>query len=150
METLDRKSAGLRRWLGALGCASALVLSSCGGGSNYKNELRPPAPINVTVYVSPKSVSVSPAEFGGGPIVVIVTNQSDKSQDVTLETDELGATAPGVKQSTGPISPRGTGRLKVDVTSGNYKLSTGSGAIRPAKLKVGAQRASAQNQVLQP
>jgi hypothetical protein len=134
----------------ALASLSALALASCGSGSDYKNELRPASPINITAYVSDKSVSVSPSEFGAGPIIVIVTNQSAKAQDVTLETDQLGASTPGVSQSTGPISPRGTGRLKVDVKSGSYQLKVGSGTIAPARLKVGAARASAQNQVLQP
>lgn len=151
METNERTISGLLRpALGFLACAGALVLSSCGGGNNYENNLRPAAPINITAYVSSKSVSVSPAEFGAGPIVLIVTNQSDNSQDLTLETDQLASSTPGVKQSTGPISPRGTGRLKVDVKGGSYTLHTGSDAVQPAKLTVGAARPSAQNQVLQP
>jgi hypothetical protein len=151
METTYRNTAGLARpVLGAIACAAALALSSCGGGGDYDNKLRPPSPINITAFVSDKAVSVSPSEFGAGPIVLIVTNQSAKAQDLTIETDQLSASTPGVKQSTGPISPRGTGRLKIDVKSGSYTVHTGSDAIQPAKLTVGAERASAQNQVLQP
>jgi hypothetical protein len=151
METNDRTIPGLSRpALGLLACAGALVLSSCGGGGSYDNKLRPAAPINITAYVSTKAVSVSPAKFGAGPIVLIVTNQSDNAQELTLETDQLASSTPGVKQSTGPISPRGTGRLKVDVKSGSYTLHTGSDTIQPAKLTVGSARPSAQNQVLQP
>lgn len=151
METLERTNGGLRRTLVALATLGALGLASCGGDDDdYANELRPASPINVTAYVSEKSVSVSPAKFGAGPIVVIVTNQSDASQDVTLETDALGASTPGISQSTGPISPRGTGRLKIDVKSGTYTLKVGTDTISPAKLTVGSPRASAQNEVLQP
>jgi hypothetical protein len=153
METLQRTSGGLRRALGGLACASALLLASCGssGGGSYKNELRPPSPINVTAYVNDKSVSVSPARFGAGPIVVIVTNQSVKPQNVTIETNPLSTNAPtAAPQSTGPITPTGTGRMKLDVSRGVYTLKVGTASISPAQLTVGAKRASAQNQVLQP
>lgn len=151
METIERttgsrrKAAGLPLSLFAIGA----LVAGCGAGSDYKNDPRPPAPINVTASISDSSVSTSPAEFGAGPIVVTVTNQSGASQDLTLETDALNSSA-GIKQSTGPINPRSTGRIKVTVKEGTYKVSTGDSAIRPASLKVGAERASAQNEVLQP
>jgi hypothetical protein len=104
----------------------------------------------VTAYVSGKSVSVSPAKFGAGPIVVIVTNQSNRSQDVTLETDTLASGTSGIRQTTGLINPGQTGQIKVDVDQGSYKLAVGDTAIRPAQVTVGPKRASSQNELLQP
>jgi hypothetical protein len=133
------------------GLAVALVaIGGCGSGSDYKNAPRPPAPINVTAAITNSKVSVSPRRFGAGPVVLVISNQSSKAQEVTFETDELGASKPGRTYSTTPINPRGTATLKVDVRRGAWKLGTKDGGIRAAAVSVGRQRPSAQNQLLQP
>ena len=71
--------------------AGGILLTACGDDNSHKNELRPPSPINVTAYVGAKRVSVSPNTFGAGPIVVIVTNQSNSSQDVTFQNSTAGS-----------------------------------------------------------
>jgi hypothetical protein len=123
----------------------ALLLSAgCGAGSERKNDLRPPVPINIAVKVGDDAVDVSPRHFGAGPIVLQASNQSSASQRLTLE-------GPRIKQSFGPINPRDTATLKVNVTPGEYTLSAdGSAGVQPAKLTVGPKRPSAQNQLLQP
>jgi ABC-type glycerol-3-phosphate transport system substrate-binding protein len=136
-----------RTWIALV--AGGLMLAGCGGGNDYKNDPRPPSPINVTAFVSAKRVSASPNAIGAGPIVVIVTNQSNSSQDVTFQTDLSGGKG-DVAQSTGPINPGDTGQIKVDVVEGQYVVKTGDDAIHPASVKVGPERASAQNDVLQP
>jgi hypothetical protein len=131
--------------------AAALVIGGCGNGNDYKNDPRPPSPINVTAFVGAKRVSVSPNSFGAGPIVVIVTNQSNSSQDVTFQTSVAGSGGKDdVTQSTGPINPGDTGQIKLDVVQGSYQVKTGDGAISPAAVSVGPKRASAQNDLLQP
>ncbi len=131
--------------------AGAVVIGGCGDDNDYKNEPRPPSPINVTAFVGAKRVSVSPNAFGAGPIVVIVTNQSNSSQDVTFQTSTAGSGGKNdVTQSTGPINPGDTGQIKLDVVQGKYQVKTGDGAISPASVSVGPERASAQNDVLQP
>jgi hypothetical protein len=127
-----------------------LGLVGCGQAADYKNEARPPSPIVVTASISQNRVSVSPQHFGAGPITLVVTNQTDASQDVRLETDELGGTAPGIKQATGPINPRDTASLKADVRQGTYKVSVSGDGIRAARIAVGPKRKSAQNELLQP
>jgi len=131
--------------------AGTLVIGGCGSDNDYKNDPRPPSPINVTAFVGANRVSVSPNSFGAGPIVVIVTNQSNSSQDVTFQTSVAGSSAKDeVTQSTGPINPGDTGQIKVDVVQGKYTVRTGDDAIRPAAVSVGPKRASAQNDLLQP
>jgi hypothetical protein len=138
---------------GRAAAAAALIacaLAGCGGGeSDYANKPRPASPINVTAAISDKKISISPKEFGAGPVVIIVSNQTGDEQTLTLQTDELGGDKPGLKQSTDPIGPRGTGTLKVDVREGSYALSVGGG-LTPAKLEVGPARKSAQDQLLEP
>ena len=138
--------------LRALACATgaAVLLAGCGGGKDYKNEPRPPAPINVTAYISSKQVSVSPARFGAGPIVVIVANQSDASQEVTFQNSAGGGTAASnVRQST-LINPGDTGTLKLNVRAGAYVVKVGNDSIKPAAVTVGRKRSSAQNKLLEP
>ena len=133
------------------GIATALVtVAGCGSDSDYANNPRPPAPINVTAAITNQRVSVSPQRFGAGPIVLVISNQSTSAQEVTFETDELGGTEPGRTFSTTPINPRGTATLKVEVRQGDWKLHTGDGGIRAAAVSVGKQRKSAQDDLLQP
>ena len=133
------------------GIALALVsVAGCGGGDDYANKPRPPAPINVTAAITDARVSVSPRRFGAGPIVLIISNQSSSAQRVTFETDELGGEQPGRKFNTTPINPRGTATLKVDVRQGDWKLRVADGGIRAAALSVGQRRKTAQDELLQP
>lgn len=128
---------------------ASLALAACGNEvESYENNPRPPAPINVAAYISPDRVSASPASFGAGPIVVVVTNQSSDSQEATFEGEGSGTS--DVQQSTGPINPGDTGELKVFVDPGSYTLRTSNGSIAPATVTVGAERESAQDKVLQP
>jgi hypothetical protein len=130
--------------------AATLALAGCGSDPDYANDPRPPSPINVTAAITAEKVTVSPKEFGAGPIVLIVANQTGDPQRVTLQTDELAGEQGGIKQSTAPINPDGTATLKVDVREGEYAVSVDGDGIRGARVTVGAQRASAQNDLLQP
>ena len=133
-----------------LAAGAACALAGCGGGGeDYANKPRPATPINVTAAINDKKISISPKQFGAGPVVIIVSNQSAKEQTLTLQTDELGGTQPGTKQTTDPIAPRGTGTLKADMREGSYALSVRNGPS-PASLEVGPPRKSAQDTLLEP
>jgi hypothetical protein len=128
----------------------ASLLAGCGDeGGDYANKPRPATPINVTAAISTKEISISPKEFGAGPVVIIVSNQTGAEQKVTLETEELGGSQGGIKRSTDPIAPRGTGTLKADVRAGSYALSTSDGP-KAVTLEVGPDRKSAQDELLAP
>jgi hypothetical protein len=126
----------------------ASLLAACGEESDYANKPRPAAPINVTAAVSDKKISLSPKQFGAGPVVIIVSNQTTGAQKLTLQTDDVSG-GPGIKESTQPIAPQGTGTLKVDVRQGSYSLSTSNGP-KATTFDVGPARESAQNKLLQP
>jgi len=137
--------------LAPLAVGAVLALGGCGSSSaDYKNDPRPPGPIIITGYIDDQRVSVSPRSLGAGPISLIVTNQTGAAQRVTLESANAAGTGPGIKQVTAPISPRDTATLKADVKPGRYTVHVAGDGIRAARLQVGRERASAQNDLLQP
>ena len=79
-----------------------------------------------------------------------MTNQTESAQELTLESDEVGGDSGGITESTEPIDPSGTATLEADVREGEYAISVADGEIRPAAVKVGAPRPSAQDQLLLP
>jgi len=135
----------LRSSVLALAGVALLGVTGCGSSGHYKNELRPPAPIVLTAAISKDRVSVSPSKFGAGPVSLVITNLTDSAQSVTFETGSKD-----VLQQTGPINPSDTATLKVNVPSGNVVVRVEGDAIKAAKLAVGPQRKSAQNDLLQP
>ena len=126
--------------------ATAFV-AGCGSDTSYRNEPRPASPIVVTASINKDAVAVSPRRFGAGPITLIVTNQTGASQQLTLEINNGEA---GFKGRTGPINPRDTGQLKGNLGRGTYSVHVDGSGIRPARLTVGRERPSAQNDLLQP
>jgi len=128
---------------------AAGAIAGCGGedDSSYANRPRPPALMIVTASISNEGVSVSPRRFGAGPIDLLVTNQTSAAQRVTLESAGAGA---GLRQQSPPINPRDTARLSATVRPGRYSVEVSGADIRAASLLVGRQRASAQNELLQP
>jgi hypothetical protein len=147
-----RRATGARGVAGALSLAAlAAGAAGCGEeGARYASADRPAAPITVTAAVTGGRVRVSPAKFGAGPILIIVSNQSGAAQQLTFETNELGGDEVGLRRTTGPIEDRSTATLQADVREGTYRLKTADRAIRPAAVLVGAARASAQSDLLQP
>jgi len=133
--------------------AAGLVggLAACGGNTaEYANKPRPPSPINLGASVADRGILVSPRRLGGGPVVLVVTNQSGAAQTVTIEPQQLKGGVAGEKGSTDKIEPKGTGDLKLTLREGTYLVKTGDGTIRPTLLRVGPNRPSAQNTLLLP
>jgi hypothetical protein len=125
----------------------------CGDDNGFGNEPRPPEEITVSATIAPQRVSTSPSRFGGGPIELLVSNQTRTSQRVTLQS--LGEATGGgkgraLKQSTGPINPGDTASLKANLAPGSYSVSVGDDEIEAARFEVGPPRASAKDRLLQP
>jgi hypothetical protein len=134
---------------GAMATPLAIVaLAGCGGG-DYRDP-RPPAAILLTASISNQRISVSPHRFGAGPISLVVVNHTSAAQRVTLESANGAGSGPGLRQVTAPINPRDTATLKADVQPGRYSVHVGGDGIAAAALRVGTERASAQNDLLQP
>jgi hypothetical protein len=130
------------------GVLGTLVISGCGDDDDFENEPRPPVPVQLSGVITSDEVSVEPASIGAGPIVLIVSNQTDQAHIVTLE-------GPSGREEVGPINPQDTGRIQHNLEQGSYEVRAGSDEavereIPPAKLAVGPKRPSSSNEVLLP
>jgi hypothetical protein len=126
----------------AVAVALGLLVAGCGGGDNFANDPRPPAPITISAAISAGRVTVSPSHFGAGLIELIASNQTATSQRLTLRSSVSSGTGQQLEQSTGPINPGDTASLKADLTRGSYVVTARSAAIDPARIIVGAPRPS--------
>lgn len=130
-------------WLVAAGLAGALALAACGAETHPSNP-RPPAPISITAQIDDGKVSISPNQFGAGLTVITISNQAEQAQTLVVE-------GPRLSRSSRLMDPGATAELKVDLEPGIYAVAAGADSkAKPAKLKVGPPRPSAQNELLQP
>jgi len=146
------------RMIGGLAAVVVLGVSACGGASEkVVSQIRPPTPINLTVYVNDARVSVSPAAVGAGPVIFIVTNQA--SQAVSLTISRSGQSHP--LASTAPINPLGATQVAVDFKPGDYTIATGArggtdaalaqpSSIQAASIHIGSQRPNSSGALLAP
>jgi hypothetical protein len=130
------------------GLLGTLVIAGCGDDDDFKNEPRPPVPVQLSGVITETEVSVEPRSIGAGPIVLIVDNQTDQAHTVTLD-------GPSGTEEVGPINPRDAGRIQHNLDQGSYEVRAGSDEatdkeIEPAKLAVGPPRPSSSNDVLLP
>jgi hypothetical protein len=131
----------------AIGAAVVLAagFSAC-GSSDFANDPRPAAPIEITANVTTDQVIVSPNKVGGGLANFTISNQSDSPVRFTL----VGP-APQDNLATNEIPPGGVGNLKASLQEGDYEATAGEHArVKPDTIAVGAERKSSQNDLLLP
>jgi hypothetical protein len=131
-------------------CAAALALAGC-GEDDFENEARPPVPKQLTGVITDEKVTISPNELGAGPVVITVSNQTEASHSVTLESSDGGT----IREQVGPINPLDTATLQRTLEQGSYTVSAGSEAavpkeIEPATLTIGEERKSGSDELLLP
>jgi hypothetical protein len=126
--------------------AAATTVAGCGSTHTYANNDRPPSPVTISGSIDSSHVRLSPGSVGAGPLVILMANLTDRAQRLRLETDGSG---PGISSTT-VIPPQGTGQLQVDAPKGSYVVAVRDGAVKAASLRVGAERPSAQNALLEP
>jgi hypothetical protein len=113
--------------------AGALVVAGCGGEDDFENEPRPPVPLQLTGVITDEGVTVSPRTVAPGPIVLIVSNQTDREHTVTLK-------GPEVDEETGTIPPADTATIQATLreptASESYQVRANSaeGAVDPRDL----------------
>lgn len=128
--------------------AGSVLVAGCGGGSHFKNEARPPVPVQLTGVVTDRAVQISPKRVGAGPVIIVVSNQTNGAHTLTLEGN-------GTTDTVGPVNPMGTGKLQQSLKPGTYTLKAGSEqataqAIAPGRVTVTRQRQSSSNDLLLP
>ncbi len=119
---------------------SAFVLAAC-GDEDFENNPRPPAPVSLSARIGDSGISVGPDEVGAGLATITISNQTADPATLVLEgpTDE----------SSDSVVAGGTGSMKIELQEGDYQVSTSEGAGQ-AKLTVGPERESSQNELLLP
>jgi len=140
------------RKIGALALLLLLagVAAGCGSSADYANADRPPAPISISIAVSAKRVAVSPDHVGAGPVLLLIANESSRSHDVTLTATGGRRGCVAADASSGPINPQDAARLSLSLVRGACTIGVDDAGVRPARLTVGPERTSAQQDLLQP
>lgn len=139
-----------RAGAGLAACAVSLTLAAC-GGDDFENEPRPPVPQQLSGVITDERVTVSPDETGAGPIELTISNQTDDSHTVTLESADGGT----IREQVGPVNPLDTATIQRTLQPGEYTVRAGSEAavdreIDAATLTIGEQRPSASDELLLP
>jgi hypothetical protein len=137
-----------RRAGALLGVAiSAALVVGC-GDEDFKRDPRPPVPIGLSGVIQNDRVTVSPARVGAGPIVITISNQTQRERTLTLEGETL-------VQRTGPIAPGDTATIQRTLAPGSYEVRAGSETavrreIEPAMLDIGAERPASNSDLMLP
>lgn len=129
------------------GALCLVVLAGC-GSEEFKNNPRPATALEITGVIQKDKVTISPDQFGAGPILLTISNQTKEAHTVTLEGESL-------RERVGPINPLDTATIQAKVDSGTYEVRAGSSQavaqeIQPAELDVGESRGDSNDQLLQP
>jgi hypothetical protein len=134
----------------ALLATAATTGVGCGAGSDFKDEPRPPTPLQLSGVIRNDKVTVAPHRLGAGPVILIISNQTQQAHTVTVSGS-------GGSESTtvGPVNPLDTAKIQQNLRQGDYTVKAGSSKavvrmIRPATLRVGRSRPDSSNQVMQP
>ncbi|MGK2878622.1 MAG: hypothetical protein ACSLFF_08640 [Solirubrobacterales bacterium] len=122
--------------------ATVLAVSGCAGNESYPNNPKPPANLNVSVFVGEDQIALSPNPFGAGPTRFVITNQTGTNQKVLISTEQFDREVEvGVGQTV---------NFKQTVEPGDLSISTDNSAADSAELVVGPKRPSAQQDLNQP
>jgi hypothetical protein len=124
----------------ALLALAAFSAAGCGSSNHFQDDPRPPVPVQLTGVITDKGVTVSPNKVGAGPVILLISNQTQQAHTITLDG---GST----KDTVGPINPLDTAKLQQTLVRGSYQVKAGSSKAVAKELKadtlaVGAPRRS--------
>jgi hypothetical protein len=114
----------------ALLAMAAMTAAGCGGESKFKNDPRPPAPVQLTGVITDKGVTVSPDRVGAGPVILLISNQTQQAHTITLDGTDT-------KDTVGPINPLDTAKVQQTLEQGDYQVKAGSSKALSKELKAG-------------
>jgi len=148
MRTRAPAAPTIRRRLPAILLALVALGTTACGGDDFDNEPRPPIPLSVTALITEDGVSVSPARFGAGVTRLVIANQTDDPQTLTLQRQ--GSDRIVVGRQTGSVDPGDTAELRADLDPGTYRLTAEREDVEGATITVTEQRPSSDNLLLVP
>jgi len=137
------------RAMATVGAAAAAMLVAGCGSSDFENTARPPVRLQLSGVIQKDKVTVSPTrDLGAGPFAITISNQTDDRHTVKIEG---GSTT----QPAQPVDPGDTVTINRTLDPGTYQVSAGSEQavpkeIQPATLKIGADRADSNSDLMQP
>jgi hypothetical protein len=142
-------SYGGRIRIGALASGVAVaagVLAGCGAGKDFADKPRPAAPLYLTGVITSSGVTVSPNRVGAGPVVILVSNQTQAAHTLILDGSSIAPV------QSGYVGPADTARIQTTLQPGSYTVKAGSlkavkKQLQPAHLVIGKQRPDSNNQV---
>jgi hypothetical protein len=120
---------------------AALIVAGC-GAEDHPNDPRPPAPVELSAKVDDKRVVLAPTRTGAGLAVVTISNQSSENVQLEFSGPSRGETS--------EIAAGGVGTVQLQLKEGDYTVDPSSPSIQSGTLTVGAERPSAQNDLLLP
>jgi hypothetical protein len=135
--------------MATVGAAAAAILVAGCGSSDFENTARPPVRLQLSGVIQKDKVTVSPTRgLGAGPFAITISNQTDDRHTVKIEG---GSTT----EPAQPVAPGDTVTINRTLDPGTYQVSAGSEQavpkeIHPATLKIGAERADSNSDLMQP
>jgi hypothetical protein len=109
--------------------AAGALVTGCGDDDDFENEPRPPVPIQLTGVITDERVTVSPRTIAPGPIVLIISNQTDRPHGLTLQGGEGERR---VNEEVDEVAPGDTGTLQATLSENSYEVKANSkGAVEP-------------------
>lgn len=128
---------------------SVVGLTACGriDPKDKPSGSRPPAQIMLSAAITDRGVDISPARVGGGPVRIVISNQTKRNLRTTL----VGASGED-RRGTNAIAPGQVAAIQATLREGStYRLrAAGANPVRPAVLRVGNQRKSSDDELLLP
>lgn len=125
----------------------AALLAGC-GDDDFANDPRPPITLELTGVIRDDAVRVSPSRIGAGPVLITISNQTERVHTVILDGESL-------RRQEGPVAPGATATIERTLAPGSYEVRAGTEQalpkeIAPAVLEIGEQRRNSNNDVLLP
>jgi|SRR4051794_22770789 len=144
MVTSGLRRASRGRRTAAVAALSVLVVGAIAGcgAKDFPNNPRTPVQLEVSARVDSQRVQISPDKFGAGIVNFTIANLSSSPIRFSVNGPK--------KSSTVEIQPGAPNYLKMNLSEGTYQATAGKSKIRPATIRVGAERPSSQNDVLLP
>src|SRR3954454_14940852 len=111
----------------ALLATAGSAVAGCGGSSEFKNDPRPPAPVQLTGVIRDDKLTVSPNRVGAGPIIILISNQTQEAHTVTLDGVDT-------RDTVGPVNPLDSAKIQQTLKQGKYTVKAGSMQAVPHEI----------------